>query len=188
MIYELIAFVICAFLTWRLTRSSYNQLAHYLNAGLDNEAITHESQLERLLASAGRYYDERKWLAAEKAYVKVLKLDHKNTAAYRRLGMVYSQLKNYEDAAECFEIAVRARATAADYQNLATVYYHLKRYHEVQTSLQKSIAIEPSMSRYMALAKVQGILGNAAGRDETLRAAHRLDPNSAAVAQARGKN
>lgn len=188
MMYELLAFVLCALITWRLTRSSYNQFAHYLNAGLDNEAITHESQLERLLASAGRYYDERKWLAAEKAYVKVLKLDHKNTAAYRRLGMIYSQLKNYEDAAECFQIAIDARATAADWQNLATVQFHLKNYPSVEVSLKKSIAIEPNVSRYLALAKVQGILGDEAGRTASLLEAKQLDPDSAALARALDKN
>ena len=77
---ELVAFILMAVLTWYIIRSSYNQLAHYLNAGLDNEAITHDSQLKRLIASAGRYYDERKWMAAEKAYLKVLKLDHKSLA------------------------------------------------------------------------------------------------------------
>lgn len=48
--FELIAFMLVAFVTWRIIRSNYNQLAHYLNAGMDNEAITHESQLERLLS------------------------------------------------------------------------------------------------------------------------------------------
>lgn len=185
MMYELIVFVVLAFVTWRITRSSYNQFAHYLNAGLDNEAVTHESQLERLIAAAGRYYDERKWLAAEKAYVKVLKLDHKNTTAYRRLGMVYSQLKNYSDAAECFQIAMKGGGSAADWQNLATVQYHLGAHVDVESSLKKAIEIEPSVSRYLALAKVQGILGKDAERKLTLDAAQKFDPESPAIEKAR---
>jgi len=185
MMYELIIFVVLAFVTWRITRSSYNQFAHYLNAGLDNEAVTHESQLERLIAAAGRYYDERKWLAAEKAYVKVLKLDHKNTTAYRRLGMVYSQLKNYSDAAECFQIAMKSGGTAADWQNLATVQYHLRSHDEVEASLKKSIEIEPSVSRYLALAKAQGILDKNEEQRLTFYATQKFDTESPAIEKAR---
>ena len=178
---EIVAFGVVAFITWRIIRSSYNQLAHYLNAGMDNEAITHESQLERLLAAAARYYDERKWVAAEKAYLKVLKLDHKNILAYRRLGMVYSHLHNFEDAAECFELVAKAQNTASDWQNLATVLYRQKHYEEAITAMEKANGMEASVSRLLALVKLYEVTERTEKAREALQAAHQLDPESAAV-------
>lgn len=179
--FELLAFSIVALLTWRIIRSNYNQFAHYLNAGMDNEAITHESQLERLLAAAARYYDERKWVAAEKAYLKVLKLDHKNILAYRRLGMVYSHLHNYEDAAECFELVAKAQNTASDWQNLATVLYREKQYERAIEVMEKANALEVSTSRLLALAKLYEVTGQTRKAGDALQAAQQLDPDSAAV-------
>lgn len=179
--FELVAFSLLALLTWRIIRSSYNQFAHYLNAGMDNEAITHESQLERLLAAAGRYYDERKWVAAEKAYLKVLKLDHKNMQAYRRLGMVYSHLHNYEEAAECFELVVKANNTAPDWQNLATVLYHEKRYEQAIAAMERANNLSVSTSRLLALARLYDVTGQPDRVKEVLKQAHKLDPDSVAV-------
>lgn len=179
--FELLAFSIVALLTWRIIRSNYNQFAHYLNAGMDNEAITHESQLERLLAAAARYYDERKWVAAEKAYLKVLKLDHKNILAYRRLGMVYSHLHNYEDAAECFELVAKAQNTASDWQNLATVLYREKRYERAIEVMEKANTLEVSTSRLLALVKLYEVTGQTSKAGEVLQAAQQFDPDSAAV-------
>ncbi|MBP9827161.1 tetratricopeptide repeat protein [Candidatus Saccharibacteria bacterium] len=183
MIYSFLAFGIVAFITWRITRSSYNVFAHFLNAGLDNEAVTHESQLNRYLASAERYYDERKWLAAEKAYLKVLKLDHKNLTAYRRLGLVYSHLKNYADATECYELVVKRRPTAADWQNYATILFYQKKYHEAADALDRSIEMEPTLARFIALARVWRSLQEHLKQFEALAAAHEFEPDNKAVMQ-----
>lgn len=181
MIFETIAFLGCSFITWRLTRSSYNQFAHFLNAGLDNEAITHESQLERLLTAAARYYDEAKWLAAEKAYFKVLKFDHKNLTAYRRLGMVYSHLKNYPDARECFEFVIKAGPNASDWQNYATVLFHQKQYKEAADAMQRALEFEPTLSRFLALARLYELMDSHAQQFEALAAAHEMNPDDTSV-------
>lgn len=181
MIAETATFLILSLITWRITRSSYNQLAHFLNAGLDNEAITHESQLERLLVAAARYYDEGKWPAAEKAYLKVLKLDHKNLTAYRRLGMVYSHLKNYPDAQECFEIVIKATPQAADWQNYATVLFHAKQYPVAADAMQRALDMEPTLSRFLALARLYELMNQPTQQFEALAAAHEVSPADSSV-------
>jgi tetratricopeptide (TPR) repeat protein len=181
--FETAAFIGISILTWRIIRSSYNQLAHYLNAGLDNEAITHESQLDRLHVAANRYYEERKWLAAEKAYLKVLKLDHKNIQAYRRLGMIYSHLHNYEDAAECLEMVTKSQKNAVDLHNLATVQFHNKRYDLSIDALTKAIELEPSVSRLLALAKLFEISNRSGEIPALIEQARRIDPDSVALAR-----
>lgn len=181
--FEVAAFILMSVLTWRIIRSNYNQLAHYLNAGLDNEAITHDSQLERLHVAASRYYEERKWLAAEKAYLKVLKLDHKDVQAYRRLGMIYSHLHNYEDAAECLELVVKAQNTAADWQNLATVQYQNQNHLSAVAAMEKANASEPTVSRLLALAKLYEIVGRESDIPALINRAQEIEPDSAALAR-----
>ncbi len=181
MMMESLVFVVLAIVSWRLTKSSYNQLAHFLNAGSDNEAITHESQLQRLIDAAGRYYDERKWLAAEKAYLKVLKLDHKNLTTYRRLGMVYSYLKNYADAAECFELVLKRSPSAADWQNYATVQYHQRRYVAAADALEHALHMENTLARYIALARTWEAAGERTKQLDALLAAQAFAPQDPVV-------
>src|SRR5438045_706684 len=86
------------------------------------------AQLAQITTYADRLFGERKWLAAEKAYLSVLKLDHKNVTAYSHLGIIYSTQKNLADAIECFEIAARLRPSGATHQNLALAYYENRNY------------------------------------------------------------
>src|SRR5258708_6928503 len=75
------------------------------------------AQLTQALDYADRLYKERKFLAAEKGYLEVLKFDHRSVAAYSRLGMIYSALNNHADAIECLQIACQVEPTAAHYHN-----------------------------------------------------------------------
>lgn len=154
MIWAIGIFLALAIVTWRLIRTSYNPLAHWLNSGANNAEITQESELGRLLGTANRYFMERKWKAAEKAYVKVLKHDHKNITAFRRLGLVYSYLHEYADAAECCEYVIKRQPTAVDLQNYATVLYHQRQIEQAITMMQRALELEPSLSRYIGLAKL----------------------------------
>lgn len=111
------------------------------------------TQVMRLAEYADRLFSEKKWLAAEKAYLNVLKVDHKNVTAYSHLGIIYSTQKNLPDALECFEIAVRLRPGGSTYQNLGLAYYENRNYMKAIAAFEKSIMFEPSASRYVALAR-----------------------------------
>ena len=174
MIWPILLFLALAFITWRQTRSSYNRLGHWLNVGSNNAEITQESALGQLLTTANRYFLERKWPAAEKAYLKVLKLDHKNLTAFRRLGLVYSYLREFEDAVECCEYVIKHDPTAVDLQNYATVQYHLKQYDEAIITMQRSLELEPSLTRYVGLARMYAALGRDEKQLEALLAAHEV--------------
>ncbi len=174
MILTIVLFLILAFFTWRLTRTSYNPLAHWLNSGANNAEVTQESELGRLLETANRYFMERKWKAAEKAYVKVLKHDHKNMTAFRRLGLVYSYLHEYEDAAECCEYVIKRQPTAVDLQNFATVLYHQKQIEPAITMMQRALELEPSLSRYIGLARLYEAEGEDDKQLQALLAAHEV--------------
>lgn len=175
MIWPTIIFLVLAAITWRIAHTSFNGLAHWLNAGADNAEVTQESELGKLILTADRYFAERKWLAAEKAYLKVLKADHKNMAAFRRLGMTYSYLHNYDDAADCLEFVINNDATAVDFQNFATILHHQNKLVEAIEAMRRSLELEPSLTRYVSLSKLYAAKGDSQSQIQALLAAHEVE-------------
>ncbi len=135
------------------------------------------SQLIQLSTYADRLYTERKWLAAEKAYLSVLKLDHKNVTAYVHLGIIYSTQKNMPDAIECFTIATRLRPSGSTYQNLALAFYDNHNYIKAAATYEKAIMFEPAAQRYVGLAKTHVKLHNLPAAALAFEHAANLDPS-----------
>lgn len=113
------------------------------------------SRLGTLSDYADRLYTERKWIAAEKAYLNVLKVDHKNITAYTHLGVIYTAQKNMTDAIECFQMAARLKPSGSTFQNLALAYHDNHNYMKAIAAFEKAIAFEPTAARYLGLAKSQ---------------------------------
>lgn len=134
-------------------------------------------QLVQLTSYANRLYVEKKWLGAEKAYLKILKLDHKNVGAYSHLGIIYSTQRNLADAIECFEIAARLRPSAVTFQNLALAYLDNRNYVKSAATFEKSIMFEATSSRYIGLSKAKKALHDTNGTIRALELAVELDPN-----------
>ena len=133
-------------------------------------------QIIQLTEYANRLYSEKKWLSAEKAFLNVLKLDHKNVSAYSHLGIIYSRQKNTLDAIECFEIAARLRPSASSYQNLGMAYYENKNYVKSVSAFDKSLMFEPSVSRYIGLSKAKKQLADPNGTIRALEQAALIEP------------
>lgn len=110
-------------------------------------------KLTQLTQYADRLYSEKKWVAAEKAYLEVLKLDHRNIVAYSHLGIIYSTQKQYSDAIECFQIAAQIKPSAITFQNLGLVYYENRNFIKSVAAMEKAIMFEPSANRYVAVSK-----------------------------------
>ena len=110
-------------------------------------------KLLQLTQYADRLYAEKKWVTAEKSYLEVLKLDHRNVTAYSHLGIIYSTQKQYDDAIECFQIAAQIKPSAYTYQNLGLVYYENRNYIKSVAAMEKAIMFEPTANRYVAISK-----------------------------------
>lgn len=108
-------------------------------------------ELKMLLDRADQLCHDKKFHSAEKAYLQVLKVDHKNIVAYRRLGQIYSILKNYEDAIESFQIAAQLAPSATSYQALAHALFDNKNYIKAIAAFEKAIMFEPTAALYSAL-------------------------------------
>jgi len=134
------------------------------------------SKLTQLVTYADRLYSEKKWLAAEKAYLSVLKLDHKHVTAYSHLGIIYSTQKNLPDAIECFQIAARLHPSATTFQNLGLAYFDNHNLIKSIAAFQKAIMFEPNAQRYVGLSRAQAKLGNLTDAITSLEAAAKLEP------------
>lgn len=127
------------------------------------KAVTHSqksTQLKELEDYANRLYTQRQYLAAEKAYLKVLKLSHKDPLAYNRLGLIYVALKNYDDAIECFQIAAQLNPTAAGWYNLGLAYNENGNSIKAIAAIEKSIMFEANAARYLGLARAYAKTSN----------------------------
>ena len=111
MIIEVAIFIILFIMTFLLLSKYRIALLDAIVGGLATAPVSHDTRLEGLLEIAGRYYSEKNFLAAEKAYLKVLKVDHKNSLAYSRLGFIYSHFGQTDDAVECFQIVADRKST-----------------------------------------------------------------------------
>ena len=142
-------------------------------------AVTHSqksTQLKELEEYANRLYTQKQFLAAEKAYLKVLKLNHKDALAYNRLGLIYVALKNYEDAVECFQIAAQLNPTAAGWYNLGLAYNENNNSIKAIAAIDKAIMFEPTATRYLGLAKAYSKTSNHAKYRWALEQAVALEP------------
>lgn len=151
--------------------------------GLAVLPISHDTRLESLLEIAGRYYAEKNYLAAEKAYLKVLKVDHKNSLAYSRLGFIYSHFGQVDDAIECFQIVADTYPNAASYYNLAMMLFKNHKFNRAARALEKSVDLEETPPRLVALARVYRITGQYDQQIKTLERALVLEPQDVSVMQ-----
>ncbi len=160
MIWVLVLLVILGTVTyWGIVQPA--KTAHYLSLlSLDAAIQTDESRLERLNEIAEKYYKTRDFLAAEKAYLRILKIDHRNFTAYYRLGLIYSYLHNNSDALECFELAAEIRPTATTLHNLGMTLFRHRDYAKSAEVLEKANDKSESFSRHVTLARIYRIQDN----------------------------
>jgi tetratricopeptide (TPR) repeat protein len=133
-------------------------------------------RLKKLWDYVDKAVKAKNYSTAERALLTILRLDHKNTAAYNRLGILYAMQQNYEDAIECFDIASSLTPTVQTLYNLGLVNFEYGKYEQAAVALQKVIDLEPSPKRYIAYAKALEKLGNNQQVAETLEMVVREEP------------
>jgi tetratricopeptide (TPR) repeat protein len=183
MIIELALFIIFFILTFLLLSKYKIGVIESIVSGLAVMPVSHDTRLEGLLEIAGRYYVEKNYLAAEKAYLKVLKVDHKNSLAYSRLGFIYSHFGQIDDAVECFQLVADNYPNAASYYNLSMMLFKSRKFKRSARALEKSISLEETPARLVSLARIYRIIGQYEQQIKTLKKALELEPKSVAIMQ-----
>ena len=159
MIIELAIFIALFIMTFLLLSKYKIGFLDAIVGGLAMAPVSHDTRLEGLLEIAGRFYSEKNYLAAEKAYLKVLKVDHKNSLAYSRLGFIYSHFGQTDDAVECFQLVADNYPNAASYYNLSMMLFKSRKFKRSARALEKSISMEETPARLVSLARIYRIIG-----------------------------
>lgn len=156
---------------WRVTKNTETSLHKDIATPKTNE------RLKRLWQYVNTNFKSGKYRTTEKALLAILKIDHKNTAAYNRLGMLYAKQQNYDDAIECFEIASSLTPTLATLYNLGLVHYEKGNYRQASTAFEKVVDLDPDVKRYMAYAKSLEKMGDYKKVAEILESVVKLEPS-----------
>jgi superkiller protein 3 len=183
MIFEVLIFVILFVLTFLLLSKYKIGIMEAIVDSLAILPVSHDARLDSLLEMAGRYYAEKNYLAAEKAYLKVLKVDHKNSLAYSRLGFIYSHFGQVDDAIECFQIVADNYPNAASYYNLSMMLFKSRKFKRSARALEKSVEMEETPARQVALARIYRVMGLYDKQIKTLKRALELEPDSVSIMQ-----
>jgi tetratricopeptide (TPR) repeat protein len=183
MVFEVILVLIIFFLTIFAVVNKRSVLIDSIVGNLSVNPPSQDETLDNLLDIAGRYYAEKNYLSAEKAYLKVLRVDHKNSLAYSRLGFIYSHLGNNEDAIECFKIVAETYPNAASFHNLSMMYFKTREYQKSADALEKSLSMEMHISRLINLARIYRIQNKFDKQLTTLKKAIELDPKNIEIMQ-----
>ncbi|MBI3983962.1 tetratricopeptide repeat protein [Candidatus Microgenomates bacterium] len=149
-----------------------------LNDKEDISSPKTSERLNRLWGYVDRAARQGRNRAIEKALLAILRIDHKNTAAYNRLGMVYAKQRNFDDAIDCFAIASSLTPTVATLYNLGLVYYEKGNYKEAATAFERVVDLEPNVKRYIAFAKALQKLDNLKQVTVTLEKVVALEPTA----------
>lgn len=135
------------------------------------------AKLKRLWNYVSVALQEQRYRAAERALLSILRIDHKNTAAYNRLGMLYAMQKNFEDAIECFDIASSLTPTLATLYNLGLVQFENGDYAQAASAFERVVDLEPTPKRYIAYAKALERLNNNKKVVDILEKTVEIDPS-----------
>ena len=132
-------------------------------------------KITELTEYASKLRAGNKYTGAEKVYLQILKIDHRHTQTYSRLGTLYSAMNNQSDAIECFQIATQLSPSGHTFYNLGLAYYENRNYMKAIAAFEKAVMFEPSIQRYVGLAKSFNKIGDGERMIETLEQAAELE-------------
>ena len=82
---------------------------------------------------------------AQEFYNQVLKIDPNHSAALNNLGTIFTNLKEYQKAKNCFEKAIKINPNYADaHNNLGTIFQDLSELQKAKECYKKAIEINPN--------------------------------------------
>ncbi len=88
------------------------------------------------------YLDEKKYSQAVTALNQIVQDDPKNYFAYKNLGFIYFQEKDYKKSVDCWEHAVKLQQDSQIYQALGFSFYNLGDFSNAIENYKKSIQLE----------------------------------------------
>lgn len=139
-----------------------------------------EQKVKGLFFAAEERWKEGKLDEAEKKYVEIISLDYKNTDAYKKLGVIYSERKDYDHAYEIFQHILKLNPN--DVETLLGLCLLHKQKGENEKALicaESALGLEPANPRVLDfLIEMSIIVGNKVLAEETLEKLRAANPEN----------
>ena len=116
--------------------------------------------------------------AAEKKYIEIIGLDSKNIEAFKELGRIYFEKKEFEEAKQTFEHILKLKEDDEDiYENLARIAKEKGDLNEARDEYLKSININKQNAQtHFSLAEIYRAMGKLPEAARALKKALKIEP------------
>lgn len=138
-----------AFFKW-----AYNKLHELKDVYKNQEELPKEeveTKADELLIEAKELIREESMEEAEKILIEIINIDNKNIEAFKTLGELYYERKNFIEARETLQHVLRLEKEESGEINfdLSLVYKEMGDIDEAVNSIKKALTIEPNNPRYL---------------------------------------
>ena len=134
-------------------KSRLHKLYQAKNVYQANQRVDGPETINQLFSQAEELKKRDDLDSAEKKYIEIIGLDSKNIKAFKELGRVYFEKKEFEEAKQTFEHILKLKEDDEDiydiHFSLAEVYRAMGKLPEAARALKKALKIEPLNPRYL---------------------------------------
>lgn len=158
-------------------RKLYQAKSDY-QAKAKGESVSSEQKIEELFIQAEEFKKHDDLDSAENKYIAIIGLDSKNLKAFKDLGRVYFEKKQYEEAKQTFEHILKLKADDEDtYENLASIAKEKGDLDEARDDYLKSININKQNAQtHFSLALVYQAMAKWPEAIRSLKKALKIEP------------
>jgi len=154
----------------------------YLKDSYQKQATNSEdigSTIDRLFDRASDLKKQDDLTEAEKKYIEIIGLDSKNIRAFKELGHLYFEQKNFEEAKQTFEHVLKLKQEDEDtYDNLAQIAKEKGDFSQAKKDYIKLLKINKQNAQtFYNLALVYQAMGNFPKAINSLKKALKIEPN-----------
>ncbi|MFH1233943.1 MAG: tetratricopeptide repeat protein [Patescibacteria group bacterium] len=137
------------------------------------------SKVDKLFNEASDFKKQDDLTTAEKKYIEIVGLDSKNIRAFKELGHLYFEQKNFEEAKQTFEHVLKLKQDDEDtYDNLAQIAKESGNLGQAKDDYIKSLKINKQNAQtFYNLALVYQAMGNLPKAIDSLKKALKIEPN-----------
>ena len=158
-------------------KSRLRKLYQAKNVYQAGEKIDSPKTIDQLFSQAEELKKSDDMDEAEKKYIEIIGLDSKNIKAFKELGRIYFEKKEFEEAKQTFEHILKLKEDEDIYENLAQIAKEKGDLNEARDEYLKSININKQNAQtHFSLAEVYQAMGKMTEAARTLKKALRIEP------------
>jgi tetratricopeptide (TPR) repeat protein len=154
------------------------QLKNDYQAKEEVEGLNVEQRIEQLFRQAEEFKKHDDLVSAENKYIEIIGLNSKDLKAFKELGRLYFEKKQYEEARETFEHILKLKKDDGDiYENLAQIAREKGDLNEARDEYLKSIDLNKQNAQtHFSLACVYQAMSNWPEAIRSLKKALKIEP------------